>query len=68
MVLKVEHELHARKRGQNRAVLLLLLAFIAMVFGLTVVKVQSLGDLGVGDRMEQQPNFVDGPAQPRVSE
>ena len=44
MALKVEHELHQRRRGRNLGVGLLLLAFIGIVFGLTVVKVLQLGD------------------------
>lgn len=44
MALLVEHELHQRRRGRNLGVGLLLGAFIAVVFGLTVVKVIALGD------------------------
>ena len=44
MALKVEHEIHQRRRGRNTGVGLLLLAFLAVVFGLTVVKVIQLGD------------------------
>lgn len=43
-MIKVEHELHQRRKGRNYGVLILLLAFAAMVLGLTVVKVQQLGD------------------------
>lgn len=46
MALQVEHELHARRRGRNRGLGLLLIGFVALVFGLTVVKVMSLGDAG----------------------
>lgn len=52
MALKTEHDLHARRRGRNKGVLLLLLAFVAMIFALTVVKVMQLGDLGVRNRMD----------------
>ena len=45
MVMKVEHEVHTRRKNRNYGVLMLLLAFIAIVFGLTVVKVLQLGDL-----------------------
>ena len=45
MALKVEHELHGRRRGRNMGLLAVLLGFIGIVFGLTVVKVQSLGDI-----------------------
>lgn len=44
MAIRVEHELHARRRGRNIAVGLLLAAVIAIVFGLTVVKVLQLGE------------------------
>ena len=44
MTFKVEHEIHGRRRGRNIGVLLILLAFIGIVFGLTVVKVTELGD------------------------
>jgi hypothetical protein len=44
MSIKVEHELHQRRKGRNMGLLGLLLAFVALVFLLTVVKVQELGD------------------------
>ncbi len=44
MALQVEHELHTRRKGRNIGVGLLLIGFIAIVFGLTVVKVLQLGD------------------------
>ena len=44
MALKVEHELHGRRLNRNMGVGLLLAAFIALIFGLTVVKVIELGD------------------------
>ena len=44
MAIKVEHELHQRRRGRNVGVGLLLAGFIAIVFGLTVVKVLQLGE------------------------
>lgn len=45
MTIKVEHELHNRRRGRNTGVGLLLGGLIAVVFGLTVVKVLQLGDV-----------------------
>ena len=45
MTIQVEHELHTRRKGRNYGVGLLLLSFIALVFGLTVVKVLQLGDV-----------------------
>lgn len=44
MAIKVEHEIHSRRRGRNIGVGLLLVGFIGIVFGLTVVKVLELGD------------------------
>ncbi len=39
--MKVEHELHQRRRGRNIGVGLLLAAFIGLIFALTVAKVTS---------------------------
>lgn len=44
MTIRVEHELHTRRKSRNLGVLIVLLAFVALVFGLTVVKVVELGD------------------------
>jgi hypothetical protein len=43
MAIKATHELHQRRLSRNRGVGLVLLAFIGIVFGLTVVKVQTIG-------------------------
>ena len=43
MAIRALHELHHRRRSRNVGVGLVLVAFIAVVFGLTVVKVQNLG-------------------------
>lgn len=45
MAIKVEHELHGRRWGRNFGVGLLLGAVVAIVFGLTVVKILALGDV-----------------------
>jgi len=45
----VEHELHGRRRGLNRGVFVLLVAFIVLVFGLTIAKVQRGGTLEAFD-------------------
>lgn len=39
MALSKQHEIHSRRYGRNLGVGLLLAAFIAIIFGLTVVKV-----------------------------
>ena len=44
MALRVEHELHGRRRGRNIGLGLLLAGFVGLVFGLTVVKVVALGE------------------------
>lgn len=43
--MKVEHEIHTRRKGRNMGVGLLLLSLIGIVFGLTVVKVLGLTDI-----------------------
>ena len=39
MTIKVEHELHKRRKGRNWGLGLVLVGLVAIVFGLTVVKV-----------------------------
>ncbi|MEL7344469.1 MAG: hypothetical protein AAFN59_06355 [Pseudomonadota bacterium] len=41
--MKVTHEIHERRYSRNLGVGLVLVGFIAVIFGLTVVKVQHLG-------------------------
>ncbi|MCD1625432.1 MAG: hypothetical protein ACU0B7_05870 [Paracoccaceae bacterium] len=41
MSFRATHELHHRRSGRNIGLALVLLAFIAIVFGLTVAKVTS---------------------------
>jgi len=43
MALTREHEIHRRRGSRNRGVGLVLVGLIAIVFGLTVVKVKNLG-------------------------
>lgn len=45
MAIRVEHELHQRRWGRNLGLGLILVALVAIVFGLTVVKVLSLADI-----------------------
>ena len=61
MAIQVEHEIHKRRRGRNMGVGLLLLAFIGIVFGLTVVKVLQLGDLRKFETFDHvvRPQIVD---------
>jgi hypothetical protein len=44
MSMKVEHEVHGRRKNRNYGVLILLLCFVGIILGLTVVKVLQLGD------------------------
>lgn len=55
MPIQTEHELHRRRRSRNVGLGLVLVAFVALVFALTVVKVRQ------GDLMEAYDH------QPRVS-
>ena len=52
MALKTEHEIHSRRKGRNMGVGLLLLGFIGIVFGLTVVKVLGLTDIRQLERFD----------------
>jgi hypothetical protein len=40
MAIHRDHELHNRRWGRNAGLGLVLLAFVALVFGLTIVKVK----------------------------
>jgi hypothetical protein len=52
MAIQVEHEIHERRKGRNYGVGILLIGFIAIVFGLTVVKVLQLGDAAQFERFD----------------
>ncbi|WBU60682.1 hypothetical protein [Paracoccus albus] len=41
MALRTEHELHSRRRSRNVGLLVVLLAFVVLIFGLSVVKVSN---------------------------
>ncbi len=43
MAIQVEHDIHHRRRSRNVGLGLVLVGLIAVVFGLTVVKVQQIG-------------------------
>lgn len=47
MPLTREHELHRRRRSRNVGLGLVLVGFVALVFGLTIAKIQG-GDLMEG--------------------
>ncbi|WP_235931306.1 hypothetical protein [Paracoccus xiamenensis] len=41
MALRIEHELHTRRKSRNIGLLVVLLAFVALIFGLSIVKVKT---------------------------
>lgn len=63
MALTREHDLHRRRKGRNLGLGLVLAAFIALVFGLTIAKVQS-GSQMQGFDHSYQPE-LDPAARPR---
>ena len=60
MPIQVEHELHQRRKGRNVGVGVILIGFIAIIFGLTVVKVIQLGDANKFERFDHvaRPQLV----------
>lgn len=62
MAIKVEHEIHERRRGRNTGVGLLLVGFVGLVFALTVVKVLELGNAGQFERFDHvaRPQIIPG--------
>lgn len=52
MTIQVEHEIHERRKGRNYGVGLLLAGFIAIIFGLTVVKVLQLGNVAQFEKFD----------------
>ena len=51
MAFRAEHELHKRRLGRNLGVALVLVAFISIMFGLTVVKVTNGGIERASERL-----------------
>jgi hypothetical protein len=49
MPITREHELHQRRSGRNIGLAVVLVGFIALVFGLTIAKVQGGGTLQAYD-------------------
>ena len=48
-MIRATHELHERRKGRNLGLGLILLAFVGIVFGMTIVKVGNGDDvLGTG--------------------
>ncbi|SMO62773.1 hypothetical protein [Paracoccus laeviglucosivorans] len=67
MLPRVEHELHKRRRSRNIGLLVVLLAFAALVFGLSIVKITN-GDMMEGfdhqPRASVLPQDPNPPAKP----
>jgi hypothetical protein len=74
MAIKVEHELHTRRRGRNFGVGLLLVGMVGIVFGLTVVKVLGLSDIRQFETFDHvarpaiEPTSIEAADQLRVTE
>lgn len=52
MPIHPEHELHVRRRGRNLGLGLVLGAFVAIIFGLSVVKISHLREGRLPNAME----------------
>jgi hypothetical protein len=63
VVIRVEHELHGRRRGRNMGLLAVLAGLVVIVFGLTVVKVQGLGDIRQFEAFDHAPRPQIVPAE-----
>ncbi|MEE2859264.1 MULTISPECIES: hypothetical protein [Paracoccus] len=61
MSLHAEHELHGRRRSRNMGLGIVLLAFVALVFALTVVKVRQGG---LVEAFDHQPRVSLTPIEP----
>ncbi|SLN57964.1 hypothetical protein PSA7680_03050 [Pseudoruegeria aquimaris] len=59
MAIQKEHEIHQRRFGRNLGVGLCLIGFVAIVFGLTVVKV-TRGDPMQGFDHAVRPEMTEG--------
>ena len=62
MGLSHRHEMHGRRRGRNLGLGLVLLGFVALLFGLTVVKVTVL-DPQIAAREAEAAGAASLPAQ-----
>lgn len=60
MAIRAEHELHQRRLSRNVGVGLVLVAFIAVVFGLTVVKVSTGASMEAFDHVVRPSITVPG--------
>lgn len=63
MAIHAEHELHQRRKSRNIGIGLVLVGFIAIVFGLTVVKVRQIGAVEGFDHVVR-PELLPGETLP----
>lgn len=67
MAFRPDHELHRRRFGRNLGLGLVLVAFVVLVFALTVVKV-TRGDPMQAFDHTTRPEIVPAPAAPEAGE
>lgn len=69
MAIRVEHELHQRRKSRNYGLLVVLLAFVALVFGLTAVKVLNLEDPRAFEKFDHvvRPQLLPTDAEERAA-
>jgi hypothetical protein len=66
MAFRVEHALHRRRLGRNLGLGLVLVSFVALVFGLTIVKISTGTHLQAFDHVLRPEMLPDaGSGQPR---
>lgn len=73
MALKPLHELHRRRSGRNYGLLAVLCAFIVIIFGLTMVKIQGGATMEAYDHqprasvLPRDPAMLSVPQKPEAS-
>ncbi len=60
MAIKAEHEIHQRRFSRNLGVGLVLVSFVVLMFGLSVVKVKQLGAVQGFDHVVR-PELTEAP-------
>ena len=60
MAIKAEHEMHKRRWSRNLGVGLTLAGFVAVVFGLSVAKISSIGPIQGFDHVVRPELTEDG--------
>ena len=68
MAIRVTHEIHERRRSRNVGLLIVLLGFVGIVFGLTMAKVTRLGDAAAFEGYDHvvQPALAEDAETPAV--